>query len=537
MADHLYIFDTTLRDGEQAPGYSMNLEEKIRIARQLETLGVDIIEAGFAISSPGDFESVEAIAKSVKDVTVASLARALRKDIDAAWNAVKVAARPRIHVFLATSDLHLQYKLKMSREDALDRIRESVSYAASLCPDIEFSLEDATRTDLEYMCRVVDLAIKCGARTINLPDTVGYASPDDIRNMVETVRNNVPDIDKAIISMHCHDDLGLGVANTLQGVKSGARQVECTLCGIGERAGNAALEEIVMAIKTKPDTYPVETSIRTEELYRSARLLSSTTGVRIFPSKAIVGDNAFAHESGIHQHGMLANSLTYEIMTPESVGVVKTSYVLGKHSGQHALKKKLEELGYILTDEEVGQVFVEFKKLCDRKKNVTDRDIVALVESTEKEEKKIWTLESFVVNSGNKMTTTACISLRKNDKVYEGIASGTGPVYASLRAVEKIIRHPFSLEDYQLSAVTENKDALGEAHVKISDSQHVWRGRGVSTDVIEASILACLAAVNKMLDGESSSISGGESAIKMSFDNDMLLGHTDKEAEYGDDND
>ena len=334
MAERIYIFDTTLRDGEQAPGYSMNLEEKIRVARQLETLGVDIIEAGFAISSPGDFESVEAIAKSVDNVTVASLARALEKDIDAAWNAVKKANRPRIHVFLATSDLHLQYKLRMSREEALDRIQKQVRYARNLCPDIEFSLEDATRTDLDYMCRVVEEAIKEGATTINLPDTVGYASPGDITEMVTAVRNRVPNIDKAIISMHCHDDLGLATANTLAGVRAGARQIECTLCGIGERAGNTALEEVVMAMKTRPDLYDTETRINTEELCRSARLLSSITGVRIFPSKAIVGDNAFAHESGIHQHGMMANSKTYEIMTPESVGVVKTNYVLGKHSGQ-----------------------------------------------------------------------------------------------------------------------------------------------------------------------------------------------------------
>ena len=529
MAERLYIFDTTLRDGEQAPGYSMNLEEKIRIAKQLEALGVDIIEAGFAISSPGDAESVEAIARSVSDVTVASLARCVRKDIDAAWNAVKVAKRPRIHVFLATSDLHLEYKLRMSREEALERVKENVAYARSLCPDIEFSLEDATRTDHDYMCRVVEAAINAGATTINLPDTVGYASTDDISKMVSDVVNRVPNIDKAIISMHCHDDLGLGVANTLTGVRAGARQVECTLCGIGERAGNAALEEIVMAIKTRPDLYDLEMNIKTEELYRSARLLSSTTGVKIFPSKAIVGDNAFAHESGIHQHGMMANSLTYEIMTPESVGVVKTNYVLGKHSGQHAFRRKLEEMGYILPDEEISNLFAEFKKLCDRKKNVTDRDIVALVESTEQPEKKIWSLSSYVVNSGNKMTSTACISLKKGDKIYEGIAAGTGPVYASLRAVEKIIHHPFSLEDYQLSAVTEHRDALGEAIVKISDGEHMYRGRGVSTDVIEASILACLSAVNRMLEGEASSISGGESAISMSFDNDMLVGHTDKE--------
>ena len=529
MADRIYIFDTTLRDGEQAPGYSMNLDEKIRVAKQLETLGVDIIEAGFAISSPGDAESVRAIAGAVNDVTVASLARALQKDIDAAWDAVRVARRPRIHVFLATSDLHLQYKLRMSRDEAVERLKSAVRYARNLCPDIEFSLEDATRTDLDYMCRVVEEAIKEGATTINLPDTVGYASPGDITEMVTAVRNRVLNIDKAIISMHCHDDLGLATANTLAGVRAGARQIECTLCGIGERAGNTALEEVVMAMKTRPDLYDTETRINTEELCRSARLLSSITGVRIFPSKAIVGDNAFAHESGIHQHGMMANSKTYEIMTPESVGVVKTNYVLGKHSGQHAFSRKLEELGYTLTDSEVSRLFAEFKNLCDRKKNVTDRDIIALVEASESHDKQTWSLVSYVVTSGNSITSTACIKLKNGDKTVEGVASGTGPVYASLRAVEKIIRHPFSLDDYQLQAVTEHRDALGEALVKISDGSGVYRGRGVSTDVIEASILACLAAVNRMLEGASSSIASGMTASTASFENDMLVGHTDKE--------
>ena len=329
--------------------------------------------------------------------------------------------------------------------------------------------------------------------------------------------------------MHCHDDLGQATANTLAGVRAGARQIECTVCGIGERAGNTAVEEVVMAMKTRPDLYDAETNIRTEELCRSARLISSITGVRIFPSKAIVGDNAFAHESGIHQHGMMANSKTYEIMTPESVGVVKTNYVLGKHSGKHAFSKKLDELGYVLPDAEIARLFEEFKNLCDRKKNVTDRDIVALVESTEAKAKQTWALDSYVVNSGNRITSTACIALRNGDKVVEGVASGTGPIYASLRAVEKIIHHPFSLDDYQLQAVTEHRDALGEALVKISDGTGVYRGRGVSTDVIEASILACLNAVNRMLEGAGSSISGGKNASSMTFDNDMLVGHTDKE--------
>lgn len=531
MADRVRFFDTTLRDGEQAPGYSMNLEEKIRIAKQLETLGVDIIEAGFAISSPGDAESVRSVAEAVKDVTVASLARALKKDIDAAYEAVKVAVSPRIHLFLATSDLHLEYKLKLSRDEALERIRENVSYAASLVSDVEFSLEDATRTDYDYMCRVVETAIKCGATTINLPDTVGYSTPEEITKMVSYVRNNVPNIDKAVISMHCHNDLGLAVANSLAGVCAGARQIECTICGIGERAGNAALEELVMAMHTRPDLYPYENRIVTTEITKSARLLSSTTGVKINPSKAIVGANAFAHESGIHQHGMLANRSTYEIMTPESVGVTKTSMVLGKHSGQHAFSKKLVELGYELPKEEEDRLFASFKKLCDQKKNISDRDIIALIESTESPEHQTWTLESYVVNSGNHMTATACISLRKDNKVYQEVASGTGPVYASLRCVEKIIRHPFSLEEYQLQAVTEHRDALGEVLVKISDARGVFRGRGVSTDVIEASIRACLNAVNKMLDESVSTLSSGETATAMSFENDMLVGHTDKEIE------
>ena len=531
MAERVYVFDTTLRDGEQAPGYSMNLDEKIKMAKALEALGVDIIEAGFAISSPGDFESVKAIAESVENVVVASLARALKKDIDAAWNAVKGARRPRIHLFLATSDLHLEYKLKMTRAEALERIRENVTYARSLCDDIEFSLEDASRTDLDYMCRVVETAIECGATTVNLPDTVGYATPDEISRMVHYVRDHVPNIDKAIISMHNHDDLGLAVANTISGIEAGARQVECTLCGIGERAGNAALEEIAMILRTRQDHLPYETGIVTTEITRASRLLATTTGIKPYPSKAIVGANAFAHESGIHQHGMMANSQTYEIMTPESVGVSQTSLVLGKHSGQHAFSKKLVELGYSVGKEDEDRLFAEFKRTCDRKKTITDRDIIALVESTEEKEAQIWSLESFVVNSGNHMDSTACISLKKDGKVYKDVAIGTGPVYASLRAVEKIIRHPFSLDDYQLQAVTEHRDALGEALVKISDGSGVYRGRGVSTDVIEASILACLNAVNRMLEGGSSSIAGGNKTSTLTFDNDMLVGHTDKEVE------
>ncbi len=540
MADiqDIYFFDTTLRDGEQAPGYSMNLEEKVRMAKQLESLGVDVMEAGFAIASPGDFESVQAISRAVENVTVASLARALQKDIDAAWNAVKDARRPRIHTFLATSDLHLEYKLKITREQALEKARGMVAYARNLCPEVEFSAEDAFRSDIDYLCKVVETAIDAGATIINLPDTVGYATPLEFGQMISSVMNRVPNIDKATISVHCHNDLGLAVANSLAGVAAGARQVEGTICGIGERAGNASLEELAMTIRTRPDIYPYHYNLKTEEIYRTARLLSSITGVKIAPNKAIVGANAFAHESGIHQHGMMANARTYEIMTPESVGLKKTSLVLGKHSGQHAFEKRMEELGYVFDAEQAAKLFADFKNVADRKKTVTDRDLVALVESgsISSTSEETWTLDNFVVNSGNTMTSTACVTLRKGDKKYQEVAAGTGPVYSALRAVEKIIKHPFSLEDYQLQAVTEHRDALGEVLVKISDGNGFYRGRGVSTDVIEASILSCLAAVNRMLDSKTSAAGQGTRASAMSFENDMLVGHSDKKQDEGEAN-
>ncbi len=509
------FFDTTLRDGEQAPGYSMNLEEKVRMALQLETLGVDVVEAGFAIASPGDSEAIAAISRALKQTTVASLSRALEKDIDASAKAIREAVHPRIHTFIATSDLHLQYKLKMSREQALDQVKRMVAYARSRCAEVEFSAEDAFRSDRDYLCRVVEAAVAAGATIINLPDTVGYATPDEFHDMVKTVHTRVPIIDRAIIAVHCHNDLGLGVANSLAGIRAGARQVECTINGIGERAGNAALEEIVMVLRTRSNLFGCTCNIKTEELYRTARLLASITGIKIAPNKPIVGQNAFAHESGIHQHGMMANALTYEIMTPESVGVLKTALVLGKHSGQHAFMKRLEELGYKPTDEQGRQLFDAFKLLADRKKTIEDRDLVALVESASAsvaDPKTMWVLDGFVVNSGNRMTSTACVTLRKGKRKSQEVATGSGPVNASLRAIEKIIRHPFILEDYQLQAVTEHRDALGEVLVKISDGTGSYRGRGVSTDVIEASILSCLSAVNHMLDENPSVNALGSSA-------------------------
>lgn len=510
------FFDTTLRDGEQAPGYSMNLDEKVRLALQLERLGVDVIEAGFAIASPGDAESIRAVADAVRDSTICSLSRALEKDIDASAAAIRKAARGRIHVFLASSDLHLKYKLKMSREDALKTVKKAIAYARNLCDEIEFSAEDAFRSDRDYLCQVVETAISAGATIINLPDTVGYATPDELYDMVHRVRTSVPNVDKAILAVHCHNDLGLGVANTVAGIRAGARQVECTIGGIGERAGNAALEEIVMTLRTRSDLYNCGYNIKTEEIYRTARMLSSITGIKIAPNKPIVGKNAFAHESGIHQHGMLAHSQTYEIMTPESVGVTKTSLVLGKHSGQHALRKRLQELGYQPDDNRMAQIFDAFKYLADRKKTIEDRDLIALVESSRTavvDPEKGWVLENFVVNSGNKMTSTACITLRKGKRKIEEVALGSGPVNAAFRAIEKIIRHNFTLDDYRLQAVTEHRDAQGEVLVKISDDTGSYRGRGVSTDVIEASILSCLSAVNQMLAADHSlhALSGHDS--------------------------
>ncbi len=502
--DTVSIFDTTLRDGEQAPGYAMNLDEKVRMALQLEALGVDVMEAGFAAASPGDFASVKAVAETVKSAAVCSLARALDEDIDAAAKATRGAAHGRIHTFIATSDLHLKYKLHSNRSDCLRRIAHAVAYARRLCGDVEFSAEDASRTDPDFLCRAYEAAIAAGATVVNIPDTVGYSTPGDFGALVKSVMNRVKGVENAVVSTHCHDDLGLAVANSLAGVAAGARQVECTICGIGERAGNAALEEVVMGLATRRDAYKgLATRIKTEEISRTAHLLSTITGVRIAPGKAIVGANAFAHESGIHQHGVLSKAETYEIMTPESVGVKHTELVLGKHSGQHALESRLRELGYDFDDERMAEVFAAFKALADRKKKITDRDLAALAEtraaSHGADESREWKLDSFVVNSGNHMSATAQIALVRGKRRVQEAAIGTGPIYAAFRAVEKIIRHRFVLEDYRIEAVTERRDALGEVTVKISDAHGTYRGRGVSTDVIEGSILALLVAANRML--------------------------------------
>ncbi len=500
MAKGITIFDTTLRDGEQAPGYSMNLEQKVRFAKQLELLKVDVIEAGFAIASPGDFEAVQTIASVIKESTVASLSRALTKDIDRAWEAVKGAKKPRIHTFIATSALHLQYKLKMSEQGAYNQAISMVKYARNLSPEVEFSAEDATRSDRDYLCRIIEGVIHSGATIINIPDTVGYTTPDEFGSLISYIMNNVPNIDKANLAVHCHNDLGLAVANTLAGLKAGATQAECTVLGIGERAGNASVEELVMAIRTRNEVYDFSYNLDTTQLYNTARLLSTITTVPISPNKAIVGANAFAHESGIHQHGMLANSLTYEIMTPSSIGLKKTTMVLGKHSGQHAFNHRMNELGYTLDATLSAKLFADFKNIADKKKEITDRDLIALMESGTQSGPQIYELDNFVVNSGNLMTATACVTLRRNNKKIQAVEMATGPVYACYKAVERIIKHSYALEDYQLRAVTEHRDALGEVLVKISDAHGVYRGRGISTDVIEASLLSLISAVNRMIE-------------------------------------
>lgn len=493
------IFDTTLRDGEQSPGCSMNLEEKVEVAKQLEKLGVDVIEAGFAIASDGDFESIKAISKVIKKSTVASLARSTKGDIKRAYDAVKEAKHPRIHTFIATSDIHLEYKLKKSREEVLAITKEMVTYARSLCDDIEFSCEDATRTDLDYMCRVIEVAIECGATTINIPDTVGYTTPEEYFDIITYVRKNTKGIDDVSISVHCHNDLGLAVANSLSAIKAGADQIECTVNGIGERAGNAALEEIVMAIRTRPDYFEHTTSINTKEIMKSSKLISYITGVNVQPNKAIVGDNAFAHESGIHQHGVLNNRETYEIMTPESVGLVDNNIVLGKHSGKHAFKDKLNKLGFDLSKAEIEATFIDFKKLLDKKKEIFDEDIIAIVHNETIPYEEVISLNHFSIHSGNTFTSSATVSIDVDGETFESVEIGDGPVDAGFKAIQRIIGLSLTLSNYSVHSVTRGKDAQGEAIVKVVKSGVEYTGRGLSTDVIEASIEAYIAVCNKII--------------------------------------
>jgi 2-isopropylmalate synthase len=495
------IFDTTLRDGEQAPGCSMDLAEKIEIAQALERMRVDVIEAGFAIASQGDFESVQAIAKALKNCTVASLSRATKKDIDAAWNAVREAKSPLVHTFLATSPTHMQYKLKMTEQEVLDTISSMVAYARNLCPQVEFSAEDAMRSDPVFLAKAMDAAIRAGACIINIPDTVGYAMPAEMADMIGYLQKNVENIDTVTLSVHCHNDLGLAAANSLAAVKAGATQVECTINGIGERAGNAALEEIVMAMHTRRDLYPFECNVDTSRISPLSRLVYSILGINAPMNKAVVGQNAFAHEAGIHQHGVMANRLTYEIMTPESIGLMQNRMVLGKHSGRHAVEERLSALGYQLEKEELDQLFARFKDLCDRKKVITDYDLEALAvhRLSETGAGTGYRLERFTVNSGNYVTSNAVVSILHDGERTEEVAIGDGPIDAAFNAVDKLIpAQPHSLEDYAIQTISEGKDAQGEAIVKIRCGDRVVTGRGLSTDIVEASILAYINGMNKL---------------------------------------
>jgi 2-isopropylmalate synthase len=499
MDDIVRIFDTTLRDGEQSPGFSMTPAEKLELARHLEALRVDVIEAGFPISSQGDLDAVRTVAREVRGVTVAGLARANPKDVEAAIEALQPAARPRVHVFIATSPIHLEHKLRMRPDEVVAAAEAAVRQARGFTDDVEFSAEDASRSDVEFLCRIFDAAIHAGAGVINVPDTVGYTTPPEYAALILTLRERIPDSDRVTWSVHCHDDLGLAVANSLAAVAAGARQIECTINGIGERAGNAALEEIVMALRTRRDAYGVRTNIDTTRLYRTSRLLTAITGIAVQPNKAIVGENAFAHEAGIHQHGVLMNRATYEIMAPETVGLPTNRLVLGKHSGRHAFRKALEDHGVRLDDAALSRLFVRFKALADRKKQVAIEDILALVDEEVRAAPATYALKAFQVSTGTGLPPAATVTLQSEQGAATEAASGDGPVDALCAAVNRLTGVQAQLVDYAIRAVTGGTDALGEVTTRVREGEHIAVGRASSTDVLEASVRAYLDAVNRLL--------------------------------------
>ncbi|MFH1355046.1 MAG: 2-isopropylmalate synthase [Candidatus Omnitrophota bacterium] len=497
--EKIIIFDTTLRDGEQAPGASLTSEQKLEIAFGLEKLGVDVIEAGFPIASPDDFKAVSKVAKNITKSSICGLARCLRKDIEAAHQAIKKAKRPRIHIFMATSKIHLKYKFRKAEEEILSLAKNATRLARNLCGDIEFSPEDATRTERDFLYRAVEAAIAEGARTINIPDTVGYSYPQEIYSLITDIKEHVPNINKAVISIHCHDDLGMAVANSLSAVLAGARQVHCTINGLGERAGNASLEEIVMSIKTRKDAFAgLYTKINSENIFTLSRLVSSLTGFVVPPNKAIVGSNAFRHEAGIHQDAVLKKRITYEIMNPKDVGMGSSQLVLGKHSGRHALAKRLKDLGFKFSEKQVNEIFTMFKHLADKKKEVFDDDLIALVEEETREKKRIYDLISVRVNTGTDIIPQGYVKIRHKKKVIEATSSGDGPVDACFKAIGKIIKIKTKLADYRLNAVTSGRDALGEVNLKLTVKGKTVSGRSTSTDIIEASVRAYLNAINKL---------------------------------------
>jgi 2-isopropylmalate synthase len=500
-ADKVVIFDTTLRDGEQSPGASMNLGQKLQVAMALRDLGVDVVEAGFAAASPGDLEAIQAVSRQVQGPVIASLSRCNRGDIEASWTALRDAPRRRCHVFLATSPIHRDFKLKLAKEEIVRRAVEGVSLAKEKFDDVEFSPEDAARTELEFLSEVVERAIAAGATTVNIPDTVGYALPSTFAETIRYLRKHVRGIDGVVVSVHCHDDLGLAVANSIAGVLEGARQVECTINGIGERAGNASLEEVVMAFKTRRDVLRVSTGVHTDRLYPTSRLVSQVTGLHVQRNKAIVGQNAFAHEAGIHQHGMLANRETYEIMRPEEVGFAHSSLVLGKHSGRHALKERLASLGYQLDDAQLDGVFQDFKLLADKKKNLFDADIEALVVHGQilALGGRAWELESLSTTSGTGTLPCASIALRSGDgQRFQEVAAGDGPVDAVYRAIVKVTGIEVKLRSYEIASVSTGEDAQGEVSIEVEHATGVYRGRALSTDIIEGSARAFLDVVNRI---------------------------------------
>ncbi|NLE28821.1 MAG: 2-isopropylmalate synthase [Phycisphaerae bacterium] len=498
--DVVRIFDTTLRDGEQCPGASLNTQQKIEIARALELLNVDVIEAGFPIASPGDFEAVQAVSEVVHSSRIAGLARCTEKDIQAAADALKNAAKKRIHVFCATSEIHMKYKLKKSREEVLRMSTEHTRFARSLVDDVEFSAEDATRSDPGFLAEVVSAVIEAGATTVNIPDTVGYTVPDAYYELISMLMAKVPNIAGTVISVHCHDDLGLAVANSLAAVRAGARQVECTINGLGERAGNCSLEEFVMALKVRNDHYKEQTQINSTRLYPTSRLVSTSTGMMVQRNKAIVGENAFAHESGIHQHGVLSNASTYEIISPADVGISNNKLVLGKHSGRHAFRDRLAHLGYQVDDVQIDKAFEQFKILADKKKDIYDEDICSIMDQLSSVAPSIWELEVLQTTGGTQVMPTATVRLKNvGGQVFQDAATGDGPIDAAYRAIQRICKLKIKLQDYQIRALTSGTEAQGEVNLEVQIDGQMIRGRGVSTDIIEASAQAYLSAVNRYL--------------------------------------
>lgn len=498
MSEQVFIFDTTLRDGEQSPGNTMNTQEKLRVARQLELLGVDIIEAGFPIASEGDFDAVKQIAKIIKNCQIAGLARANDEDIDRAWKAIKIAAQPRIHTFISTSDIHLKHQFKKTRDEVLAIAVAAVKRAKKYTDNVEFSAMDATRSDWDYLCKVVAEVIDAGATTVNIPDTVGYAVPHEFGELISYIRKTVPNIDKAVISVHCHNDLGLAVANSIAAIHNGARQVECTINGIGERAGNASLEEIAMILRTRKANFTADTRIVSEKIYPSSRLITSITGVPVQPNKAIVGANAFAHESGIHQDGLLKAKLTYEIMTPESVGIPKSSLVLGKHSGRHAFRDRIENLGYMLDEKELNLAFKRFKALSDMKKNIYDEDIEMIIMDEIYKTAENCKLVYLNVSCGNTTIPTATVKMEINGNMVQDVGTGDGPVDAAFKVIKRLVKTASKLEKFSVNSITQDMDAQGEVFVKLSEKGLKAIGKGADTDIIVASAKAYINALNRL---------------------------------------